>query len=319
MTTFSSLPDRAEADPASQNAIVSRAATTAATTKASIARTVGRFTVTALDDGRYPVDWTELVGIDRTEAMQLTCACGHDTNALSVNAFLISGDDSLVLVDAGAGEAAAPGMGNVMHQLTEIGVDASDIRHVLLTHLHGDHAGGLVDSKGAGLFPNAEILLHAREAEFWLDGKISSDVSDRMKRTYANARRALDPYRDRQRRIEDGQILPGISAVALPGHTPGHTGWLIESQNQRLLLWGDTIHFCAVQMAHPDVPVIFDVNAQMATLTRRRLLELAADEGIEVAGAHLPYPGFGFVVREAGHYRYEPAHRLAAAAQPDKN
>ena len=115
------------------------------------------------------------------------------------------------------------------------------------------------------------------------------------------------PYRDRIRRIKDGEVLPGITAMLRPGHTPGHTNWLIQSGGERLLIWGDIVHLAAVQLARPEARLIYDVDTDLAAATRQKVLEWAASERLCVAGAHLGFPGFGRVERSGDRFAIEAA------------
>lgn len=273
-------------------------------TNAPVSTRVGDIEVVALDDGRYPVDMTELTGIDRDEAIGLTCRCGFDCTSLPVNAFLLRMPFGNVIVDTGAGTQAGPQLGRLGMALTASGTDVESVSHVLLTHLHPDHVCGLLTPDMRASFPNAQVILHAREAEFWLDGNANAPMSERTQRNAQKARAALVPYLDRLRRVSHGRVLPGIEVISLPGHTPGHSGWLLRSSSDAMLFWGDVVHFTAVQMAYPDVTVRFDIDCDVAADTRRQLLALASAGGIAVAGAHLPYPGFGYVTYDQNAYSF---------------
>jgi glyoxylase-like metal-dependent hydrolase (beta-lactamase superfamily II) len=150
------------------------------------------------------------------------------------------------------------------------------------------------------------LIVHQVEASFWLDRTPLPDDSERVARNTKAQRVVTAPYRDRIRRIADGEALPGITATLRPGHTPGHTNWLIQSGGDQLLIWGDIVHLASVQMARPDATLIFDVAPETARDTRQRVLEWVAAERLCVAGAHLPFPGFGHVERAAGGYRLAP-------------
>ena len=130
--------------------------------------------------------------------------------------------------------------------------------------------------------------------------------SERVARGTKAQRRVTAPYRDRMRRIKDGEVLTGITAMLRPGHTPGHTNYLIQSGGERLLMWGDIVHLASVQMQRPDATLVFDVDPDIARVSRQRVLADAASEGFVVAGAHLPAPGFGRVVHAGAGYAFEP-------------
>ena len=155
------------------------------------------------------------------------------------------------------------------------------------------------------MFPNAELIMHEVEAAFWLDRALQPTIPSASPRNSKAQRAVTAPYRDRIRRIKDGEVLPGITAMLRPGHTPGHTNWLIQSGGERMLIWGDIVHLAAVQLARPEARLIYDVDTDMAAATRQRVLDWAASERLVVAGAHLGFPGFGPVRRSGDRFAIE--------------
>jgi len=268
------------------------------------AAVVGDATIISICDGEFPVDLDALLDIDPGEAERLAGPLRSGAAIVPINVFLVALPDGFELVDTGAGPLAGPDVGFLQGELARLGVRCEDIQHFLLTHLHPDHCDGLLNRRNEAAFPKAEIVLHEREAAFWLDGDIAQTLPERIRRNVLAARRAILPYRDRMRRIANGPVLRDVTSMLLEGHTPGHTGWLLESCGDRLLLWGDIVHFSAVQTAHPNAGLIFDIDREMAKNTRYRLLEIAATEELAIGGAHLPHPGFGTVIRNGGAYRY---------------
>ena len=115
----------------------------------------------------------------------------------------------------------------------------------------------------------------------------------------------LAAYADRLRPIASGEAAPGVSAIPTPGHTPGHTAWLIESQGERLLIWGDVVHLPAIQFSNPEASVVYDLDSEGAAATRRRVLDMVAADRLPVAGVHLDFPCFGRVeARPSGGFSY---------------
>jgi glyoxylase-like metal-dependent hydrolase (beta-lactamase superfamily II) len=226
---------------------------------------------------------------------------------LVVNTFLLHLPDRLVLVDGGCGAAMGPTLGRLAGNLAAVGVRPEDIDSILVTHLHPDHIGGLVDAAGQAVFRNAELIVHEADATYWSDDAVLAQAPDGMEKQFVLLSRAtLAAYRDRTRRVTDGDPLAGITAVPAPGHTPGHTGWLISSGGAALLIWGDIVHLPGIQFAHPEAGMAFDVDGAQAIATRRRIMDMAATDRLRVAGMHMDFPGFGHVVRAGGAYAFVP-------------
>jgi glyoxylase-like metal-dependent hydrolase (beta-lactamase superfamily II) len=267
----------------------------------------GEFTVTAVSDGVLNSTHDVILGIDKAESVRLTGIPYGQPLPLDVNCFLIRHRGRLILSDAGSGHTIGPTLGKLPQNLRAIGVTPETIDLIMLTHLHPDHSLGLIDEAGNAVFPNAELIMHNVEAAFWLDRAAQPGDSERVTRNTKAQRTVTAPYRDRIRRIEDGEVLPGITAMLRPGHTPGHTNWLIESGGERILLWGDIVHLASVQMRHPEATLVFDVEPMLARASRERVLEFSASESLVVAGAHLPFPGFGRIERAGKGFQFHAA------------
>jgi glyoxylase-like metal-dependent hydrolase (beta-lactamase superfamily II) len=272
---------------------------------AGASRRVGDIEVTAVYDGPHDVPVGFLIGVDPAEGRRLAGVTG-DVIPISVNCFVIRTRGKIILVDTGGGTTMVT-LGLLLGNLRSAGVMPQDVDHIVLTHVHRDHSNGLLDAAGAAVFPKAEVCLHEEEAKFYLDRDFTAADPERWRNGAVEARRNLAPYRGRLRRFRDGEIFPGISATLLPGHTPGHTSFMVQSGGERLLIWGDIIHLPRVQIPRPDIALIFDVDSNMARVTRQRTFDWVAQEQLCVAGAHLDHPGFGYLVRDSGGYRYEAA------------
>ncbi len=272
-----------------------------------VTRQVGDFTVTAVSDGVLYTTHDVVLGVDKDDSARLTGVPYGQQLPLDVNSFLIRHRGKLILSDAGSGHTMQPTLGKLPQNLRAIGADPAAIDIVMLTHLHSDHSLGLVDREGRAVFPNAELMVHEVEAAFWLDRTPQDNDSERITRNSKAQRTVTAPYRDRIRRIKDGEVLPGITATMRPGHTPGHTNWLIESGGERILIWGDIVHLASVQLARPEARLIYDVDTDLAAATRAKVLDWVADERLTVAGAHIGFPGFGRVTRSGDRFAIEPA------------
>lgn len=274
------------------------------------AKQVGEFTVTAVSDGVLYSNHDVILGVDKQESARLTGVPYGQPLPLDVNSFLVRHNGKLMLSDAGTGQGLRPvqkNLGKLPENLRALGAPPEAIDIVMLTHLHSDHSLGLVDEQGRAVFTKAELFIHEVEAAFWLDRTLQPGDSERIVGNSNKQRTTLAPYRGRIRRIRDGVVLPGITAMMRPGHTPGHTNWLIESGGERLVIWGDIVHLAAVQLARPEARLIYDVDTDLAAATRQQVLDWCVRERLTVAGAHLGFPGFGRVTRNGERFTVEAA------------
>ncbi|MES0879063.1 MBL fold metallo-hydrolase [Roseibium sp. SCP14] len=271
---------------------------------------VGDFEVTALLDGYLDVTPEVVVGYEEAEGQRMRDAALIDGNALRipVNAYLVNTGDRLVLVDAGTSDALGPTMGRLPSALAAAGVTADQIDAVLITHMHPDHLFGAVDGDGNPVFKNAELILPEVDNAFWYDDAAMNGAPEQFKPFFLGARRAAEAYKDKQTLFSgEKEILPGVSAMALPGHTPGHSGYVFDSNGETLVIAGDIIHMTVYQFERPDWGIGFDIDAPTAAETRKKFFDQAASDKLFFAGAHIPFPGMGRVVKNADGYRFVAA------------
>ncbi|MGA6180609.1 MBL fold metallo-hydrolase [Stenotrophomonas sp. NPDC077421] len=275
---------------------------------------IGTLQVTALFDGTVALGREELVGIAPGAVTRLLDHryVPEDGKGLqtAVNAYLVQRGNHLTLVDTGTAQCFGPGLGQVLGNLRAAGYDPAEVDDVLLTHAHPDHLCGLLDAQGGTAYPNATVWLSAADAGYWLDPASEANAPQGVRFAFALARKAAAPYEaaGKLRRFRAGQALPaGVSALDSHGHTPGHVSWKIDAApGQALLVWGDIVHFHAVQFAQPAAAYEADSDRDAAIASRRRMMAEAADQGWWVAGAHLPFPGLGHVRREGDAFAWVP-------------
>lgn len=256
---------------------------------------VGAFTVTPLRDGLFPLEPSMIPAAESQAGQALLKAAGLPAKGPSpepVNAFLIRRGDRQWLLDAGCGTVLGPGFDRVTAALAAEGVRPEQIETIWLSHLHADHAGGLLTPDRLARFANAELVLQEREVAYWSDAAARASAPAPLSPMFETAQAVLAAYPDRVRRISgEAELAPGIHAVPLAGHTPGHMGVLIADGTDRLLIWGDIVHSRILQMPHPDWTVIWDTDPAEAITTRRRILDRAAVDGLTVTGMHLATSG----------------------------
>lgn len=275
-------------------------------------RLVGDALVTTLCDGHMAYDTLEIMrDPDHAKLRRFleveTRVCPP---VVSINAFLIRQGARAILVDCGSGDIMGPTCGHLPALLTQLGVAPEDITDVLLTHVHPDHSNGLTDpASGRRLFPRATVHVHQAEIDHWFDDDARSRATERQKRVYFDAGRIqLAPYLSSGAVVaftHEHEVLPGITALPSPGHTPGHTCYVLRAGHEAMIIWGDTVHVPEVQLGDPDVGMIFDTDSAAAALSRRRILRRCVDEDLLVAGMHIHFPGFARIrPGHEGAYRF---------------
>ena len=280
-------------------------------------RKVGEAVVTALADGYIDMNAALVPGADQDEINGYFRSpfLAPKTYRSSINAYLVETGGKRILIDSGGAQAGIGELGRLAPTLSAIGVEPGTVDALVMTHLHPDHAGGAFDGDGNAAFPNAEMIVRKAEHDHWHDDSL---VNDDNRAFFDLARKAADAYA-REGRLTlfdtDAEVIPGLHAEHLPGHTPGHTGFRIESDGDALLIWGDIVHMPPVQFRDPGFGIVFDVDGETAEKTRRRILDRAATDDLKIAGMHLEWPGFGSIERDGQGYRfrsaphdYEPGH-----------
>lgn len=243
----------------------------------------------ALCDGYLDMDLSRFPDVVRGIDDDLAVMDGQDLNdmTISVNAYLIETSDRLCLVDAGDGDRRGATLGHLRGAIKDAGFDTGDVTDLLMTHLHGDHAAGLVEG-GQALFQGAQLYVSEEEVRFW-NATEEHNAIQATQTPFALA--ALDAYREQVKTIAPGgSVLPGIGTVALPGHTPGQIGFRI-GEIDPVLISADVLHLPALQVSHPEWGFLFDADRERALQMRLDLLAEASRSGIRLAGAHMPFPG----------------------------
>ena len=254
-------------------------------------RKLGAFEVTAVLDGDLDLE-LKLFSGDQTEIQKLSSQNYQPSPPrIHCNAFAVNTGEKLYLVDTGTGVLMGSSLGRVAENLVLAGINLDQIDAVLLTHLHPDHFGGMT-VEGRPAFKNAEIYISEADAKFWLSAEVAEKAPAEMKPFFTMANDTIKPYAHRLKPLPaKGDIAPGVFAIALPGHTVGHTGYLFSSEKEQMLVWGDIVHNAAIQFSRPEITLAFD---------------MAATDKLLVAGMHLPYPGLGYVEKSGEQYRYHP-------------
>lgn len=270
---------------------------------------LGDFRVTVLSDGSVDRDLPAIMSDpdlvrDRYQTQHQALPA-----RLSINCYLIDTGAHRILIDTGAGELFGAGVaGQLVANLRSAGYAPEDIDTILLTHIHGDHSGGL-SIGGQRVFSAATIYVDAADPALWPSKAAETRAPAAQRATFEQSQKTVGPYVAAGRlKTFDAPtgLFPGVRAIPLRGHTPGQSGYVIESKGQRLLLWGDVIHSAEVQFQEPSVTIHYDIDPKAAAATRDTILAETAQSGILVGGAHISFPGLGHVVRNATGYSWVP-------------
>ena len=273
---------------------------------------LGDFEITALSDGTASLPMDKLLTHAKPGEVEALLGRTHQTSPLdvSINAFLINTGSKLILIDTGAGEVFGPKVGGKVPQsIRAAGYTPEQVDAVLVTHVHGDHSGGLVVA-GKMIFPRARVYMHKRDREFWLSPTEAERARSDEKQAFEQAHKVLDPYiaADKVSTFDDAtELFPGIKTIPSPGHTPGHTFYAVESKGQKIVFWGDLVHVAEVQFADPAVTIQFDHVPDEAATQRAKIFADAAKQGYLIGAPHISFPGLGRIYAEGSGYVWSPA------------
>ena len=271
---------------------------------------LGDFEVTALSDGALALDMKKLLTNVKPERVDALFKRAYMTNPVttSVNAYLINTGSKLVMIDSGAGKLFGPTLGNLFASLRAAGYQPEQVDEIYITHMHGDHVGGLMQGDQRA-FPNAVVRADKRDADFWLSQANLDAAPEGAKDFFRGAMASINPYIAAgkfQPFDGGGELVPGITAVSTYGHTPGHTMYLVQSKGEKMAVLGDLMHVASVQFVDPSVTIQFDSDSKQAAVQRKKVYADSAKQGIWLAVAHISFPGIGHIRSDGTGYVYYP-------------
>ncbi len=217
--------------------------------------------------------------------------------------------DAKVLVDVGSGNRfMMETAGELMSNLDAAGIDPYSITHVVITHAHPDHVWGIRDDFDEALIPDAEYLMGEAEHTYWMQDGLVDRVEQDMQQFVVGAVNSIETDGVDWTLVQDGhEVVPGLTMIDTPGHTPGHMSLRVDSGDQSLIALGDAMTHAYTNFAHPGWYNNFDADGAQTVATRKRLLDMAAADRIAILGYHFPFPGVGHVQRDGDSYRFVPA------------
>jgi glyoxylase-like metal-dependent hydrolase (beta-lactamase superfamily II) len=270
---------------------------------------VGDITVTAIGDGFVQRPLKGFVrNASEAEVEKTLADQGLPTSHIRVpyTSLVVSSGSRVVLFDTGNGEfAPQPNSGIWMTNFRAAGFTPEMVTDVVISHFHGDHINGLRNKNGDAVFPKAQIHVPEGEWNFWMDDAQMSKAPDAMQGAFKNVRRVFSPMKDVTRYGWDKEVVPGVTSVRADGHSPGHTALLVTSGAGRLMFMADLTNTPVLFARNPEWQVLFDMDPQKATETRKRILDMAAADRIRCAFYHGPFPTIGHIAREGNGYRLD--------------
>jgi glyoxylase-like metal-dependent hydrolase (beta-lactamase superfamily II) len=273
---------------------------------------LGNFEVTALYDGTWfrKIDekFVRNAGPDQVSKALADSFLQPGIVPTSFTALLVNTGGKLVLIDTGTAGQLGPTTGLIMAALDAAGVQPAQIDTILISHFHPDHINGIKDKDGKKVFANAEIQVPAPEWAFWMDDANMGAAPEAMRPLFLNVRRIFRDIAGEVKRFEPGaELAPGVGTIPAYGHTPGHTAFTVNSGNQSLLVLSDTTNHPWLFARNPEWQGIFDMDGPMAVDNRKRMLDRAAADRLQVAGYHFPFPATGFILKSGTGYEVVPA------------
>jgi glyoxylase-like metal-dependent hydrolase (beta-lactamase superfamily II) len=269
----------------------------------------GDFEITILHDGinsRKPEGLVKNAPLAEVEAALKDAFLPTDTIENSYTNVVVNTGSKLVMIDCGFADNGPPTTGRVAANLAAAGIDAKQIDTVVISHFHPDHINGVRMKDGAMTYPNAEIVVPAAEWAFWMDDARMNNAPEGMKPAFNVTRRVFGTMKDAKQYEAGKDVVPGIAAIAAPGHTPGHMAFVVASGNARLMIQSDTTGLPHLFARNPGWHSMFDMDAAQAEATRRRIYDMAVADRIPLIGYHYPFPAIAHVSKDGAGYRLHP-------------
>ena len=272
---------------------------------------LGDSEATIISDGVLPLGPPQgaFIGLSDAEInKQLTDNFLPTNNVpLEQNVLVLNTGDRIMIFDTGMGSAKLFGdsTGKMLEHLKRAGIDPASVDALVISHGHIDHCGGIMTPAGVSNFPNAQIYITQADYDFWTD---PDKVGPKLKAFLDQTQQNLVPNRERIRFIKDGEeVLPGVHAILAPGHTVGHTIFMITSGNQSMCYIADLTHHPVLLLQKPRTQFAYDTDPVQSAESRVKMLDMLAANRTMILAYHFAWPGLGHVAKDGDGFRYFPA------------
>jgi glyoxylase-like metal-dependent hydrolase (beta-lactamase superfamily II) len=273
---------------------------------------LGDMEIIALNDGvlRRPLaaEFVRNAPLDQVQALLKAQNLPTEYIDIPFTAFLVVAGNRRILMDTGLADNGPPTAGRLVANLAAAGFKPEDIDTVLISHFHGDHINGLRNKAGQLVFPKAKVMVPAPEQAFWMDDARMNNAPEAMRGAFQAVRRVFGGMpADQLVQFQPGaEVAPGITSVAAYGHTPGHTIFTVQSRGEKFAFVADLTNIPQLFARNPDWAVQFDMDAEAARVTRRRIFEMVVNEKMLTGGFHFPFPAFGVIEKMGNGYDFKP-------------
>jgi glyoxylase-like metal-dependent hydrolase (beta-lactamase superfamily II) len=215
--------------------------------------------------------------------------------------------DRITLIDTGTGAQVSPTAGQYMANLQAAGIDHTKVSAVLISHFHGDHIFGLMaKDTNAQVFPNAQILVSETEYKHWTQPDLVDKVPEARKGLVRRIQATFPTWKNVSQFQWGKEVVPGVTSVAAPGHTPGHTAFLVASGGQQLMVQGDVSNVAFLFAKNPNWHFAFDEDGPKAEETRRAMYDRVIADKAMIAGYHWGFPNVGTIAKDGNGYAFTP-------------